>query len=87
MKLKSHQSEISVQPSTHLDWSNKFNFPSVQEFQPDTWVQLLELPSTYSFDEALLLCQLSENEWVAWIPNYGETVLKTRQFCHLESCR
>jgi len=33
------------------------------------------------FDEALLLCQTSENEWVAWIPDHGEAVLNTRQFC------
>jgi hypothetical protein len=54
---------------------------SQQEFQADTWVHLLELPSTFSFDEALLLCQISEDQWAAWIPDYGEAVLHTRQFC------
>lgn len=55
--------------------------PSQQEFQPNTWVQLLELPSAYSYEEALLLCQLSADEWIGWIPSYGEAVLKNSQFC------
>ncbi len=41
-----------------------------QELEASTWVQLRELPSPYSHDEALLLCQHSENEWVVWIPEY-----------------
>ena len=45
------------------------------------WVQLLELPNPFSFNEALLLCQRSEDQWVAWIPNHGEAVLNTHQFC------
>lgn len=52
-----------------------------QELQPSTWVKLLELPSPFSFDEALLLCKCSDSEWLAWIPDWGETVLHTRQFC------
>jgi hypothetical protein len=42
---------------------------------------LLDLPSAFSFDEALLLCQCSAREWVAWIPDSGEEVLHTSQFC------
>lgn len=70
-------------PRISLDWSNhKFYYTSSQqEYQADTWVKLLEIPSTYSYDEALLLCQVAEDEWVAWIPDCGEAVLKTRQFC------
>ena len=56
---------------------------SPQEFQADTWVHLLELKSTFSFDEALLLCQISDDEWVAWIPDHGEAVLHTHEFCAL----
>lgn len=52
-----------------------------QAFQPNTWVHLLERPSPFSFDEALLLCQLSESEWSAWIPDCGEAVLHVSQFC------
>lgn len=51
-----------------------------QELSANTWVQLVELPSDFSHDEALLLCQLSADEWVAWVPQYGETVLHTHQF-------
>ena len=53
---------------------------SQMEYQDSTWVQLLELPNPYSHDEALLLCQQSEDEWVAWIPDHGEAVLHTSQF-------
>ena len=83
MKLSSHKPDIAVQPRRqNLDWTIKPDVnPSQQEFQGDTWVHLLELPSTFSFDEALLLCQLTEDEWVAWIPDHGEAVLHTRQFC------
>ena len=83
MKLKSYQSNNIAQPSKqNQDWSNKLITTSPkQKFQPDTWVQLLELPSEYSFAEALLLCQHSPDEWVAWIPDHGEAVLKESQFC------
>jgi hypothetical protein len=83
MQLNSHKQDIAVQRRRqNLEWSIKpYVNPSQQEFQADTWVHLLELPSTFSFDEALLLCQLAEDEWVAWIPDHGEAVLHTRQFC------
>ena len=81
--INSFKPDIGFQPRRqNLNWSIKFYPDSLQqEFQADTWVQLLELPSTFSFDEALLLCQLSADEWVAWIPNYGEAVLHVGQFC------
>jgi len=82
MKLGFRQPDLAVQPWQNLDWSSQPSVnPSPQKFQADTWVHLLELPSTFSFHEALLLCQLSEDEWVAWIPNHGEAVLHTGQFC------
>jgi hypothetical protein len=43
-------------------------------------VKLREAPSPYSHDEALLLCQQSDTEWVAWVPDYGEIVLDHYQF-------
>jgi hypothetical protein len=49
--------------------------------QPNTWVQLLELFSPYCHDEALLLCQISNWEWAAWIPDHGEAVINIEQFC------
>ncbi|WP_404783518.1 hypothetical protein [Altericista sp. CCNU0014] len=48
--------------------------------EANTWVELLQLPSPYSFDEALLLCQVSFDEWLAWIPDYGEICLNVSQF-------
>ena len=49
--------------------------------QPGTWVQLLALFNPYCYDEALLLCQISNWEWVAWIPDHGEAVINIEQFC------
>ncbi len=53
-------------------------------FQAYSWVKLLEIPNPYSFDEALLLCQISNHEWLAWIPDHGETVLYTWQICEMD---
>jgi len=46
----------------------------------DAWVKLLELPSPYAADEAMLLCQASASSWVAWVPEHGEIVLTRSQF-------
>jgi hypothetical protein len=51
-----------------------------QPIEPSTWVKLLHSPSAYSSDEALLLCQCGDGQWLAWIPDYGETVLHYEQF-------
>ncbi|HEY9812759.1 MAG TPA: hypothetical protein V6D31_04385 [Candidatus Sericytochromatia bacterium] len=84
MKLDTYKSPISVQayspkamlfPSCALYWSNE------QKYEASTWVQLLNPPHPFSYDEALLLCQQSEDEWIAWIPEHGEIVLRTSQFC------
>lgn len=50
------------------------------ELPPSVWVQLITPPSAYSQDQALLLCRHSEDEWVVWIPNYGEMVLHVSEF-------
>ncbi|MBD2038147.1 hypothetical protein H6F76_24650 [Leptolyngbya sp. FACHB-321] len=44
------------------------------------WVKLLQPPSAYSSDEALLLCQTADNQWLAWVPDHGEIVLESEQF-------
>lgn len=82
MKLDSHQPELSLRhPSSTLSWLNEsYKNQSPSELQASTWVHLLELPSPFSYDEALLLCQCSEDEWIAWIPDHGEAVLNVRQF-------
>lgn len=83
MKLDIYKSEIGKGlPSYSWDWlteseANQFS----QELQPSTWVKLSEPPSSFCFEEALLLCQCSANLWLAWIPDYGEAVLHRSQFC------
>ena len=47
---------------------------------PSVWVNLAALPHAFSHSEALLLCQQSEDEWLAWVPDYGETVLHVSEF-------
>ncbi|MGK7907759.1 MAG: hypothetical protein AB4040_11100 [Synechococcus sp.] len=56
--------------------------PFLDMVHPNSWVTLLEHPSEYSYGEALLLCPISDDEWVAWIPDYGEAVLHISQFCN-----
>lgn len=73
--------DIAVQAQQKLDWSIKPYLNQSPEYQANTWVQLLQQPSDFSYDEALLLCQLSAQEWVAWIPDHGEAVLNVSQFC------
>jgi hypothetical protein len=82
MKLELHKPEYDVSPRLNTRrWSNEpCSEQSQQEFQPSVWVQLLELPDPFSFDEALLLYQRSEDQWLAWIPDYGEIVIHTSQF-------
>jgi hypothetical protein len=85
MKLDSRKPAVSLSLPLHplngLNWSSKPDRSTAeQEFEASTWVQLRSLPSPYSHDEALLLCQQSESEWMVWIPNYGEMILHRSQF-------
>jgi hypothetical protein len=48
--------------------------------EPGIWVCLQERPNDWSHDRALLLCECAEHEWVAWIPDYGEATIHSRQF-------
>jgi hypothetical protein len=81
MQLNSHKLNVGVQlKNQNLGSIQLYINQSPQEFKPDSWVKLLKLPSRFSFDEALLLCQISEDEWVAWIPDHGEAVLNVNQF-------
>lgn len=43
--------------------------------QPGQWLHLENAPASWSEHEALLLCQISPQEWITWIPNYGEYYL------------
>jgi hypothetical protein len=60
---------------THL-WET-FAKQSAPRFHPAAWVRLLHPPTAFSFDEAWLLCECAENTWLAWIPDYGEIVLRS----------
>ncbi|MEI2580732.1 hypothetical protein [Scytonema sp. PRP1] len=81
MKLDSSRPDCGTRLAWHnLDWSSKSDLKSLQDFQPNSWVKLSELPNPYSFDEALLLCQVSRDEWLTWIPDHGEAQLHISQF-------
>jgi hypothetical protein len=54
---------------------------SMPKFQPSSWVKLLHSPTAFSFDEAWLLCECGDNEWLAWIPDYGELVVRSEEIC------
>ncbi|MGB7412695.1 MAG: hypothetical protein WA902_00665 [Thermosynechococcaceae cyanobacterium] len=47
--------------------------------QKDQWVQLRDCLSTYGADQALLLCESGDDQWVAWVPNHGQAVLGREQ--------
>lgn len=48
------------------------------------WVRLIALPDPFSYDQALLLSQQSNDEWLAWIPDYGEIMLHWSEFYLLQ---
>jgi hypothetical protein len=76
--------ELDVtQQNSSVNWCS---FPSTwsggnPEPKENMWVHLLEALNPYCHEEALLLCQESESEWVAWIPDHGEAMLHIHQFC------
>ncbi|WP_038021410.1 hypothetical protein [Synechocystis sp. PCC 7509] len=78
MPVNYYQPNFCIVPVGQIDWANKTSCNLT--LASDTWVHLLKLPNEYSYDEALLLCDLGADKWVAWIPNYGETVLDARDF-------
>ena len=73
MKLDSRIKAQPHQEALNVSWQAQVKPPP--QLQASNWVKLRELPSPYSHDEALLLCQHSETEWVVWIPEYGEIIL------------
>jgi hypothetical protein len=44
------------------------------------WVKLCSPPLDFSFDEALLMCQTSSGEWIAWVPDVGIILLHSHEF-------
>jgi hypothetical protein len=87
MDLQFHSS-TSV-PSQMVSISSLFweklrdlSLATISEWQPSTWVKVFKPPTAFAFDEALLLCQITENQWLAWIPDHGEILLHTDEFFH-----
>ena len=78
--LNSVQQESSSQwCSLPVNWLGEVKV--APRLQPNTWVRLLVSLNPFAHDEALLLCQESASDWVAWIPNHGEAILQVNQFC------
>ncbi|MBD2533089.1 hypothetical protein H6G97_27370 [Nostoc flagelliforme FACHB-838] len=75
MKLDSRRPDFAVQPKRH-------NLEGLQRLRASTWVKILQLPNPFSFDEALLLCPVSADEWLVWIPDHGEATLNIKQFSY-----
>jgi hypothetical protein len=46
-----------------------------------TWVKLRERVSDYSSDEALLLCEEADGQWLIWVPDFGVATLGREQLC------
>jgi hypothetical protein len=75
---KTFQANRNVQwryPSQN--WCEEFS--SERALKSNTWVKLHKPIDVFCDDEALLLCQESDLEWIAWIPDYGEAVLHVSQ--------
>lgn len=68
-----------------LSWEKirDLSLTTISEWEPSTWVKVFNPPTAFSFDEALLLCQASEDQWLAWIPDHGEILLHVDDFCSL----
>ena len=75
------------EPKSTVQWCSVSLNRRIQEAraipqpQSNTWVKLLELLNPYCHDEALLLCQISDRKWAAWIPDHGEAAIDVEQFC------
>jgi hypothetical protein len=69
MQLKTVSSDFANLPVTERP-----PFPG-QTFAANTWVKLLYPPTDFSFDEAWLLCKDEQDQWLAWIPDYGTLLL------------
>jgi hypothetical protein len=68
------------EPLSTRFWEKLGDHAPLSKPQPSTWVRLIQPPTAFSFDEAWLLCQYSETQWLAWIPDYGEILLNSHEF-------
>lgn len=83
MKLESNSlSPVAVDTLSTSPWEKFRNSLPTSMAKPEasTWVRLVNPPTAFSFDEAWLLCEYSESQWLAWIPDYGEILLNLDEF-------
>jgi hypothetical protein len=75
----------SAEEASALAWAVLRNqpIPCAPRYLASMWVKLFNPPTAFSFDEAWLLCQAAEDQWLAWIPDYGEILLNSSEFCSL----
>ncbi|PSB31856.1 hypothetical protein [Stenomitos frigidus] len=71
--------QASTAPA-HIDIAAPTLADLKQAIAPSMWVKLVQSPSAYSSDEALLLCQGGDRQWLVWVPDYGEIMLEREQF-------
>jgi hypothetical protein len=72
---------MQITRQSALAWETLRTSSLSPKYKPSTWVKLFNPPTAFSFDEAWLLCQCSDKQWLAWIPDYGEILLNTDEFC------
>jgi hypothetical protein len=48
--------------------------------QRDLWVELRNPPAKYAEDMALLVCEVDADDWIAWVPGFGELLVNRSQF-------
>lgn len=70
---------VKMSPSTTIESQRAVASVSAFVPQPYQWVQLRDPLSTYSADQAYLLCEVQTGQWLAWVPNYGEARLHRHQ--------
>jgi hypothetical protein len=90
MKLQTNIRTWQSQPmpgsfATVRDWENFGCAYPAPKLVPSIWVKLFNPPTAFSFDEAWLLCECSDEKWLAWIPDYGEILLSKDEFCATKS--
>lgn len=84
MALEQAWDRTTISDRTHRDCSDSEVL--VPHLLPSTiadvgmWVKLRQAPGLFSSDEALLLCPLENDQWLAWVPDYGEMTLDQDEF-------
>jgi hypothetical protein len=78
---QSHPDQLHSPSAPVWDQLRSLPAPTPPPFQASSWVKLLNPPTAFSFDQAWLLCECENHQWLAWIPDYGSIVLSSGEFC------